>query len=127
LAAGKSYQIRVKRTVANPPILSTNQVKAYLQQTPLPNRSDLALFAADVDRSGEVDATDVLHIERFINGVTPSMPGGIWRILPSYNIDANNNFVGLNAPSPLKNLVANVTNFDFIVVTLGDMSLNRCN
>jgi hypothetical protein len=41
-------------------------------------------------------------------------------------IDNNNNFIDFNVPSPLKNLIANVTNYDFIEVTLGDMSLNRC-
>ena len=127
LESGKTYQIRVKRTSANPPTLSVNQVKDYLQQTPLPRVSGLALLAADVDKSGEIDATDVLHIDRLIQGVTPSLPGGSWRIFSSYLIDANNNFIDFNTPSPLKNLTENISNYDFIVVTLGDMSLNSCN
>jgi hypothetical protein len=126
LTGGKTYEIRVKRTVANPPIFSSNQVKTYFQQTPRPQISDLALFAADVDKNGEIDATDVLHVDRFIGGITSSMPGGIWTILPSYLIGANNNVFSFNTPSPLKNLIGNITNFDFIVVTLGDVSLNRC-
>lgn len=126
LETGKTYQIRVQRTAINSFILTTNQVENYLQQSPRPNLSDLALIAGDIDKSGEVDALDVLHINRFIQGVTPSLPGGNSRIFPSYLIDNNNNFIDFNAPSPLKNLIANVTNYDFIEVTLGDMSLNRC-
>lgn len=127
LEAGKTYQIRVQRTTSNPPTLSANQVKNYLQQSPLPQLSGLALLAADVDKSGEIDATDVLHIDRFREGVTPSLPGGSWRIFSSYLIDSNNNFRDFNTPSPLKNLTESISNFDFIVVTLGDISLNTCN
>lgn len=126
LEAG-SYQIRVLRTAAALPTFTANQVKNYLQQTPRPTVSDLALIAADVDKSGEIDATDVLHLDRYIQGVTPSLPGGGWRIFPSYWIDSNNNLLDINAPSPLKNLIGSVNNYDFIVIQLGDVSLNSCN
>ena len=125
LTTGKSYQIRVQKTSSNPPTFLMNEVKNYLQQTPQPNLTGLALIAADVDKSGEIDGTDVLHVDRYIQGTTSSMPGGFWRIFPSYAFEVNNNFI--DRPSPLKNLSESVSNFDFIVITLGDVSLNICN
>ncbi|MBL7816329.1 MAG: hypothetical protein JNL70_15015 [Saprospiraceae bacterium] len=127
LDVGRSYSLRVKRTTpANTVRFATNQVEDYLNQIPLPIVSGLALVSADVDKSGEIDQTDVLHLKRFMSGVTPSLPGGTWRFLESYLIDTNNNII-ISRPHPLSNLQASVANFDFIMIQLGDMTLNNCN
>ena len=125
LEAGYNYSVGVKRTTpANTVTFNINQVENYLLNRP--NVSDLSLFAGDVDKNGEVDATDVLHIRRFIMGTTPNLPGGMWRFLPSYLINGQNNFIP-NITSPTNHLIASVNNYDLIMVQLGDMGLSVCN
>ena len=126
LEQDETYNIVVTRTtLAHTVPLASNQVETYLSQTPRPVLSELALLAGDVNKDGNVDGTDALHINRFINGQTPTIAGGRWRFLNKYIIDSRNNF-DFNVAYPLKNMRASVTNFDFIMVELGDLSLNGC-
>ena len=126
LEQDKTYNIVVTRTtLAHTVPLTSNQVEIYLSQTPRPILSELALLAGDVNKDGNVDGTDALHINRFINGQTPTIAGGRWRFLNKYIIDSRNNF-DFNVTYPLKNIQTSVTNFDFIMLELGDLSLNGC-
>ena len=127
LSRGQSFNIWVKRVAApSSARLTTNQVTTYLNQNPRPVLSELALYAADVNSDGEVDGSDVVHINRYILEITPALPAGNWGFINSYILDSRNNF-NFNAPTPLHNMQGSVTNFDFIMVQKGDMSLNFCN
>ena len=131
LEEGHNYNLKVVRT---PPssgvILSATAMENYLAQNPLPRRTDLGLVAADVNKDGEIDATDVLHVKRFVNNITPSLPaGGLWRFVPSVWLNANNNFNANNNYGRwlIPNLRANVSNFDIIQVQYSDIDLTNCN
>ena len=120
-----NYSVGVKRTTAlNTTNSSVTSIENYLLNRP--RLSDLALIAGDVDRNGEIDATDLLHVRRFVMGITPALPSPMWRMIPAYWIDNQNNFIP-NAVSPLMSLQRSVMNFDLIMVQLGDMGLTSCN
>jgi hypothetical protein len=132
LEAGHYYNLNVVRTApSGSTVLSATAMENYLAQNPLPRRTDLGLMAADVNKDGEVDATDLLHVKRFVNGVTPSLPtnGGLWRFVPSVWVDANNNINANNSYGRwlIPNLAANLSNFDIIQVQYSDIDLTNCN
>jgi hypothetical protein len=131
LEEGHNYNLKVVRTVpSGSVILSATAMENYLAQNPLPQRTGLGLIAADVNKDGEIDATDVLHVKRFVNGVTPNLPvGGLWRFVPSVWVDANNNFNANNNYGRwlIPNLTTNVSNFDIIQVQYSDIDLRNCN
>ena len=82
------------------------------------------IIAADVDKSGEVDATDMLHMRRFILGITSTLPAGTWRFIDkSYAFKNSANPFGEDFPE-----YVNVNNFtaaqsaNFVAVEIGDVN-----
>ncbi|MBL7815632.1 MAG: T9SS type A sorting domain-containing protein, partial [Saprospiraceae bacterium] len=82
------------------------------------------IIAADVDRSGEIDAADMLHMRRFILRMSPSLPGGNFRFVDKA-------YTFRNAVTPLSETfpeVANITSLvsntavNFVAVKLGDVN-----
>lgn len=132
LEQGHNYNLKVVRTApSGSVVLSATAMENYLAQTPLPQRTGLGLIAADVNKDGEIDATDVLHVKRVVNNITPNLPtnSGFWRFVPSVWVDANNNFRSNNVYGRwlIPNLSRNMTNFDIIQVQYSDIDLTNCN
>jgi hypothetical protein len=132
LDTGHNYNIKIVRTVpAGNLTISAAGLSNYLLQNPPPPKTDLGLVAADVDRNGEIDETDLLHIRRFIMGITPNLPSGdgLWRFFPSNRLTIDNNFVPNSnlARWHIANLATSVTNFDMIQAQYTDIDLVRCN
>ena len=82
------------------------------------------IIAADVDRSGEIDATDMLHMRRFILRMTPSLPGGNFRFIDksySFRNPANPLSETLPEVAKIATLLSN-TAVNFVAVKLGDVN-----
>jgi hypothetical protein len=132
LETGHNYNIKIVRTVPSGNLtISTRGLENYFLQNPLPQKTDLGLVAADVDRNGEVDETDLLHVRRFATGITPNLPSGtLWRFFPSIWLTRDNNFT-TNVTNighwQIPNLTTSVTNYDMIQVQYTDIDLVRCN
>jgi hypothetical protein len=131
LDTGHNYNIKIVRTVPSENLtVSAQGLSNYLLQNPPTSRPDLGLVAGDVDRNGEIDETDLVHIRRFIMGITPNLPSGeLWRFFPSNRLTTDNNFVPNSnlARWYIANLTTSVTNFDMIQVQYTDIDLVRCN
>jgi hypothetical protein len=130
LEMGHNYNVKIVRTVpSGSTTLSVTGLNNYFLN-PSPQRADLGLVAADVDKNGDIDETDLLHIRRFVLGITPTLPSGsLWFFQPSNRLTLNNNFIS-NANFgrwQIPNLTASVTNFDMIQVQYSDIDLVRCN
>ncbi len=128
LEMGHNYNIKITKT-GRPSIgPAPARIEVYLSQNPLPRMSELGLKAADVDKNGEVDATDVLHIKRFNQGLTQSLPTGeFWFFTPNYWLDFNNNFAQNRGRWHISNLTQSVENFDMIQTVYSDIELILCN
>jgi hypothetical protein len=86
--------------------------------------SPYQMIAADVDKSGEIDATDMLHMRRFILKITPSLPGGNFRFIDkAYTFRNAANPFGEDFPEVVNiaSLSAN-TAANFVAVKLGDVN-----
>ena len=86
--------------------------------------SPYQLIAADVDKSNEIDATDMLHTRRAILKITPSLPGGNFRFIDkAYTFRNAANPFGEDFPEVVNiaNLTTN-TAANFIAVKLGDVN-----
>jgi hypothetical protein len=132
LEMGHNYTIKIVRTVPSGNLtISTRGLENYFLQNPLPQKTDLGLVAADVDKNGEVDETDLLHVRRFATGITQSLPAGsLWRFFPSAWLTRDNSFVpNLNNVGrwQIPNLTTSVTNYDMIQVQYTDIDLVKCN
>jgi hypothetical protein len=128
LEFGHNYNIKIAKTGRPSTGPGPVRIEVYLSQNPLPKMSDLGLKAADVDKNGEVDATDVLHIKRFNQGLTQSLPTGtFWLFVPNYWLDFDNNFAPNQGRWHIPNLTTNVTNFDMIQAAYSDIELILCN
>ncbi len=86
--------------------------------------SPYQMIAGDVDKSGEIDATDMLHMRRFILKITPSLPGGNFRFIDkAYTFRNAANPFGEDFPEVVNiaSLTAN-TAANFVAVKLGDVN-----
>lgn len=86
--------------------------------------SPYQMIAGDVDKSGEIDATDMLHMRRFILKITPSLPGGNFRFIDKgYTFRNAANPFGEDFPEVVNiaSLSAN-TAANFVAVKLGDVN-----
>ncbi|MBL7818264.1 MAG: HYR domain-containing protein [Saprospiraceae bacterium] len=83
-------------------------------------------IAADVNKSGDIDAVDLLIMQRLILRVTSVFPNNnSWRfILKSFNFDDPTNPFSSDFPESLwiPNLTTAVPNGDFIAVKIGDIN-----
>ena len=86
--------------------------------------SPYQMIAGDVDKSGEIDATDMLHMRRFILKITPSLPGGNFRFIDkAYTFRNAANPFGEDFPEVV-NIAALSANTaaNFVAVKLGDVN-----
>ena len=86
--------------------------------------SPYQMIAADVDKSGEIDATDMLHTRRFILKITPSLPGGNFRFIDkAYTFRNAANPFGEDFPEVVNIATLNAnTAANFVAVKLGDVN-----
>lgn len=130
LAVGVTYQVRAAKTVDTDKkngvttldiaLISKHNLGIEALNSPY------KIIAADVNKDGEVDATDMLHIRRFILNITPNLPAGsAWRFV-------DKSYAFRNAANPLGedfSEVVNLTNVpagtsaaNFTAVKLGDVN-----
>jgi hypothetical protein len=85
--------------------------------------SPYKLLAADVNANGVVNTADATMIQRMVVGLLNTFPAGTWRFVPANYVfpDPQNPW---NAPSNVwyTNLVADVSDGDFIAIRLGDLN-----
>jgi Dockerin type I domain len=128
LTSGQSFSIRPSRT-DNPIQGVTSLDLSLISRLILNNEafsSPYKIIAADVNRDGEVDATDMLIIRRLILRVIDHFPGNIsWRFVEKkYAFRDPTNPLAEDFPEMinLTNLQTNVSNADFVAVKLGDVN-----
>jgi uncharacterized membrane protein len=130
LTAGTNYQVRAAKTIDTDKkngvttldiaLISKHNLGIEALNSPY------KIIAADVNKDGEVDATDMLHIRRFILNITPNLPAGsAWRFI-------DKNYAFRNPANPLGedfSEVVNLTNIpsgvsaaNFTAVKLGDVN-----
>jgi Carboxypeptidase regulatory-like domain len=80
------------------------------------------IIAADVDDSGEVDATDRLHTRNFLALKTPNLPSGGWVFVPADYVFPNLNPLTDYPRTKTIVLSTALTNVDFIGVKRGDVN-----
>jgi hypothetical protein len=130
LTAGTNYQVRAAKTMDNDKKNGVTTLdialisKHLLAETEL--NSAYKIIAADVDKNGEVDATDMLHIRRFILSVTSNLPAGsAWRFVDkSYAFRNAANPLGEDFPEvvSLANVPVGTNAANFTAVKLGDVN-----
>jgi Dockerin type I domain/Secretion system C-terminal sorting domain len=86
--------------------------------------SPYSMIAADVNKDGEVDATDMLQIRNFILRKTTSLPGGVWRFIDkSYTFTNAANPFGEDFPEVINlSKVPATATANFVAVKLGDVN-----
>ncbi len=86
--------------------------------------SPYKIIAADVDKSGEVDATDMLHMRRFILGITSSLPAGTWRFIDkSYAFKNPTAPFGEDFPEYVNiNAFTATQSANFVAIEIGDVN-----
>lgn len=86
----------------------------------------LETLAADFNLDGVVDATDALYFRRMSLNITPN--NSLWRFVSSDLLNGTNTLArsgGINRLA-LKALSNNATNCDFVLLRLGNVTLNEC-
>jgi hypothetical protein len=129
LPMGESYRIRPER---NTDILNgvttydISIISKYLLGLE-PAKSPYQLIAMDVDRSGEIDASDMILIRNLILRKTTTFPNNTaWRFIPkSYIFKNPENPFAEDFPEVLSvtHSTQSVTNADFVAVKVGDGNL----
>ncbi|MBT4817831.1 MAG: hypothetical protein HON70_19145, partial [Lentisphaerae bacterium] len=81
------------------------------------------LLAADVNRSDAVTTADIALIRRFILAISDTLPGGLWRFVPSDTVYADSR-VPWGAPEARSytGLQADMFDQDFTAIRLGDVN-----
>ena len=94
--------------------------------TPLPTA--YRLIGADANRNGEVDAADMLLIQRLILHITPVFPNNnSWRfVVKSYTFNDPTNPFAFDFPETLiiPSLTTSIENGDFVAIKTGDVNLS---
>ena len=82
------------------------------------------ILASDVDKSGDVDGADMLHIRNFILRKTTALPGGVWRFIDkSYSFKNPANPFGEDFPEVVSLTSSKATEAtNFVAVKLGDVN-----
>jgi hypothetical protein len=82
------------------------------------------IIASDVDKSGDVDGADMLHIRNFILRKTTTLPGGVWRFVDkSYSFKNAANPFGEDFPEVISLNSSKATEAtNFVAVKLGDVN-----
>jgi hypothetical protein len=127
LGASSTYTVTPRLTNSNPVVNGVSTLDISLIRRHILNIASLdtpyKLLAGDVNGSRSVTTLDISLIRRVILGVTNTFPMGLWRFVPSDYVfpdplnpwDAPTNRV-------YQNLVAPVTNQDFMGIKLGDVN-----
>jgi hypothetical protein len=128
IPVGGTHCVTPSKTNDSPTINGVDSYDQYLIQRhilsriPDPLDSPYKLLAADVDGSGQVDSYDQYLIQRLILDRITQFPAGLWRFVPANYVflDPQNPW---NAPSNrwYTNLMADMTNGDFVAIKLGDV------
>ena len=127
MAYGGTYCVTPSKADDSPTNRAVTSADAALIQryavglTPLD--SPYKLLAADVNANGVVNTADATMIQRMVVGLLNTFPAGTWRFVPANYVfpDPQNPW---NAPSNVwyTNLVADVSDGDFIAIRLGDLN-----
>jgi len=127
MAYGGTYCVTPSKADDSPTNRAVTSADAALIQryvvglTPLD--SPYKLLAADVNANGVVNTADATMIQRMVVGLLNTFPAGTWRFVPANYVflDPQNPW---NAPSNAwyTNLVADVSDGDFIAIRLGDLN-----
>ena len=93
-----------------------------------PLNSPYKLIAADVNHSGEIDAVDLLLMQRMVLRVIPTFPNNnSWRfVVKDYVFSDNANPFASDFPESLiiPNLTTSIINGDFVAIKVGDVNLS---
>jgi len=127
IAAGETYCVTPSKTDDNPAANGVTTADAALVQRLVLGLGSLdspyKLLAADVNTNGVINTADATMIQRVVLGLATNFPAGSWRFVPADYVfpDATNPW---SAPSQrwYTNLVADVTNGNFIAIRLGDVN-----
>lgn len=127
ISAGGTYGVTPVKTDDSPTANGLSSYDAALIQRHVlnlaPLNSPYKLLAADVAGLSMVSSYDAALVQRVVLGLTNRFPAGLWRFVPADYVfpDTNNPW---NAPTNrwYTNLVANVTNGDFVAIKLGDVA-----
>jgi hypothetical protein len=84
--------------------------------------SSYQYLAADVDRNGEVDGADILHLRNFILRKTNNLPAGVWRFVDKRYVFKNENPLLDNVPEAILSSWDKFINPDFIAIKIGDVN-----
>lgn len=131
LTAGTNYQVRAAKTLDNDRRNGVTTLDIALISKHLLALEQLGsaykIIAADVDKNNDVNATDMLHIRRFILSITPSLAGGsaAWRFIDkSYAFRNATNPLGEDFPEvvTLSSVPAGTSAANFTAVKLGDVN-----
>jgi Dockerin type I domain len=130
LAVGTNYQVRADKTIDTDKKNGVTTLDIALISKHLLGETELnsayKIIAADVDKNGEVDATDMLHIRRFILGITANLPAGsAWRFIDkAYAFRNASNPLGEDFPEvvSLSSVPAGMNAANFMAVKLGDVN-----
>ncbi len=91
-----------------------------------PLTSPYQLIAADVNRNGEVDGTDILMVQRLILHLNSNFPNNnSWRfVVKNYQFQDPTNPFASDFPETLivPNLTSAITNGDFVAIKVGDIN-----
>jgi hypothetical protein len=127
---GANYQVRAAKTIDSDKKNGVTTLDIALISKHLLGETELnsayKIIAADVDKNGEVDATDMLHIRRFILGITSNLPAGsAWRFIDkAYAFRNATNPLGEDFPEvvSLSSVPAGMNAANFMAVKLGDVN-----
>jgi hypothetical protein len=86
--------------------------------------SPYKIIAADVDKSNEVDAADILALRRFILNIDTSLQAGIWRFIDkSYEFSNPTNPLSEDFPEVANvNLLTGAPTANFVAIKVGDVN-----
>ena len=126
ISVGGTYCVTPSKTDDSPTangvdVLDLIAVARHITGGPLLD-SPYKLLAADVNADESIDVMDLLAIQKLIVEPASGLPAGLWRFVP-----ADYAFPNPQAPwdAPTNrwytNLVADVTNGDFVAIKLGDV------
>jgi hypothetical protein len=126
IPAGGTYCVTPSKTNDTPPANGVTVADLAMIQAHVLGKLSLdpyQLLAADVNTNGIITVADLSLIQALILGNLTNFPAGLWRFVPAdYAFpDPTNPWT---APSQrwYTNLVANVTNGNFIAIKLGDVN-----
>ncbi len=126
ISAGGTYCVTPSKTNDTPPANGVTVADLAMIQAHVLGKLSLdpyQLLAADVNTNGIITVADLSLIQALILGNLTNFPAGLWRFVPADYVFPNptNPWTALSQRW-YTNLVANVTNGNFIAIKLGDVN-----